>query len=158
MQPEGRTATSKQAVLPDEDTFDSDPVEDPELSEADLFDLVSFTMLLAAPRPDPPTEETERGAQTFDAIGCTDCHVPSLQGPRGPIPAYSDLLLHDMGAELADGFTMGEASRRGVSHSAAMGDRRGRSVPARWPSADGRRGDSLAWRRGEGRGGIATKS
>jgi len=110
MQPEGRTATSKQAVLPDEDTFDSDPVEDPELSEADLFDLVSFTMLLAAPRPDPPTEETERGAQTFDAIGCTDCHVPSLQGPRGPIPAYSDLLLHDMGAELADGFTMGDAA------------------------------------------------
>jgi len=109
MQPEGRAATGKQAVLPDEEAFDSDPVEDPELSEADLFDLVSFTMLLAAPRPDPPTEETERGALTFDAIRCTDCHVPSLQGPRGPIPAYSDLLLHDMGAELADGFTMGEA-------------------------------------------------
>ena len=103
-------ASEKQAVLPDEETIDQDPARDPELSEAELFDLVSFAMLLAAPRPNRPTEESERGAQTFQAIGCAGCHVPELVGPRGPIPAYSDLLLHDMGDDLADGFPMGEAA------------------------------------------------
>ncbi|MEM6955189.1 MAG: di-heme oxidoredictase family protein, partial [Myxococcota bacterium] len=38
------------------------------------------------------------------------CHVPALDGPRGFVPALSDLLLHDMGPELADGFAFGEAS------------------------------------------------
>ena len=67
-------------------------------------------MLLAAPRPDPPTTKTEAGSQLFEQIGCTGCHVRELQGPRGPIPAYSDLLLHDMGPDLADGMVFGLAS------------------------------------------------
>ena len=110
MQAAPHAPSEKQAVLPDEETIDQDAVRDPELSEAELFDLVSFAMLLAAPRPDAPTEQTDRGARGFDAIGCAGCHVPELTGPRGPIPAYSDLLLHDMGEDLADGFPMGESS------------------------------------------------
>ena len=31
-------------------------------------------------------------------------------GPRGALPVYSDLLLHDMGPDLADGIEQGEAS------------------------------------------------
>ncbi len=98
-----------QAAAPDEPTLDDDGVPDPELSEGDLFDLVSFAMLLGAPRPDEPTPESEEGRVLFDALHCTGCHVPTLLGPRGLIPAYSDLLLHDMGPELADGVTMGLA-------------------------------------------------
>ncbi|MCA9516305.1 MAG: c-type cytochrome, partial [Myxococcales bacterium] len=49
---------------------------------------------------------TKRGEKAFEDIGCATCHVPALKGPRGLIPAYSDLLLHDMGPELADGIRM----------------------------------------------------
>jgi CxxC motif-containing protein (DUF1111 family) len=103
---------AKQAVIPDEATIDLDDVPDPELSESELFDVVCFVSLLAAPRPDDPTAQTERGEATFDEIGCDGCHLPSLRGPRGAIPAYTDLLLHDVGDELADGFPMGEATGR----------------------------------------------
>jgi CxxC motif-containing protein (DUF1111 family) len=101
-----------QAVIPDEPTVDLDDIPDPELTESDLFDLVSFALLLAAPEPDEPTPQTELGRETFHEIGCNECHRPSLRGPRGAIPAYTDLLLHDMGDALADGFPMGEATGR----------------------------------------------
>ena len=102
----------KQAVIPDEPTVDDDDVPDPELSEDDLFDLLSFVLLLAAPAPDEPSAQTERGRDIFERIGCDRCHVRALQGPRGAIPAYSDLLVHDMGEELADGFRMEAATGR----------------------------------------------
>ncbi len=53
-----------------------------------------------------------RGKQIFNEAGCTSCHVPQLEtGIHPTIPAlshqiirpYTDLLLHDMGADLADG-------------------------------------------------------
>jgi CxxC motif-containing protein (DUF1111 family) len=99
-----------QVAAPETPTVDFDGVPDPELSIDDLFDLVSFAMLLAAPQPDPPTEQTMAGSDLFGEIGCTGCHVRALRGPRGGIPAYTDLLIHDMGSELADGITMGVAS------------------------------------------------
>jgi len=99
-----------QAVIPDEPTADLDEVADPELSESDLFDLVCFALLLAAPEPDEPTGQTKRGEKTFNGVGCAKCHLSSLHGPRGAIPAYTDLLLHDMGYELADGFPMQDAT------------------------------------------------
>ncbi len=99
-----------QAAAPAEPTVDDDPVPDPELSDDDLFDLVSFSMLLAAPQPDEPTAESETGRELFEQAGCTGCHVPALRSPRGMIPLYSDLLVHDMGDERADGVRMGEAT------------------------------------------------
>ncbi len=95
-----------QAAAPDEPTVDNDGVADPELSEQDLFDVVSFAMLLAAPAPDPVTAEVSAGQTLFSKVNCTACHTPALKGPRGMIPAYSDLLLHDMGADLDDGIEM----------------------------------------------------
>jgi len=100
----------RQAAAPDEPLTDDDDAPDPELSSQDLFDLVSFAMLLAAPDPEPPTEQTRAGLASFEAIGCADCHVATLEGPRGLLPLYSDLLLHDMGPELADGIPQGLAS------------------------------------------------
>lgn len=90
-------------------TTDNDGVPDPELSEQQLFDLVSFTLLLAAPEPDAFDADALAGEQLFDQAGCTACHVPELDGPRGPVGAYTDLLLHDMGSGLADGIEMGDA-------------------------------------------------
>jgi CxxC motif-containing protein (DUF1111 family) len=98
-----------QVAAPDAPTRDDDDVPDPELSADDLFDLVSFAMLLAPPIPDQPTPETDRGKRTFSELGCASCHVPQLRGPRGGVPAYTDLLLHDMGEAMADGIRMGEA-------------------------------------------------
>ncbi len=99
-----------QATPPSGDLSDDDGVEDPELGQEAVFDLVSWTMLLAAPEPDEPTERTGRGEQLFTSIGCADCHVPALEGPRGRVEAYTDLLLHEMGEELADGIQQGRAS------------------------------------------------
>ncbi|HTU62681.1 MAG TPA: di-heme oxidoredictase family protein, partial [Polyangiales bacterium] len=74
-----------------------------------LFDMVSFVMLLAAPSFSALDPCAANGGAVFDAIGCADCHTPRLDGPRGPLPVYSDLLLHDLGADLADGVTENEA-------------------------------------------------
>lgn len=105
-----RLARVLQAAAPDVPNFDDDGVPDPEMSQEELFDLVSFSMLLAAPQLEPPTAQSNRGRLLFHDAGCSDCHVPRLNGPRGPLPVYSDLLLHDMGEGLADGIVQGEAT------------------------------------------------
>jgi CxxC motif-containing protein (DUF1111 family) len=62
--------------------------------------------------------QSARGAELFAAIGCADCHVPSLRTrPDYPVPqladqdapVYSDLLLHEMGPAFADGLPEFEA-------------------------------------------------
>jgi len=93
----------------DEDLVDADGVPDPEMSQGDLFDLVAFALLLAGPAPEPLNDQTRTGQALFESVGCAKCHVPALQGPRGLVPLFSDLLLHDMGEELADGIQQGMA-------------------------------------------------
>ena len=100
-----------QAAAPDEPTLDDDGIPDPELAEDDLFDVVAFSMLLAAPQFDlEPTDAARRGKALFSEASCDGCHVATLESPRGLLPLYSDLLLHDMGQELADGIQMGLAT------------------------------------------------
>ena len=99
-----------QAAAPDGPTLDDDGVPDPELSTDDLFDLVSFAMLMAAPQVEPENDQIVRGRRLFDVARCSACHTPRLVGPHGPLPVYSDLLLHDMGADLADGIEQGLAT------------------------------------------------
>lgn len=102
-----------QAAASDAPTRDDDGVPDPELSPDDLYDLVSAAMLMAAPVVRTELTDTEvQGLEAFDRVGCGDCHTPRLDGPRGPLPVYSDLLLHDMGDALADGLVAGEATGR----------------------------------------------
>src|SRR5262249_19599378 len=59
-----------------------------------------------------------RGAKLFAQVGCSSCHVPTMHTRADyPIrqlanidaPVFTDLLLHDMGAALADGMTDGSA-------------------------------------------------
>ena len=97
----------RQAAAPAEPLFDEDGVPDPEMTDQELFDLVSFAMLTAAPTPDTnPSSAARAGKASFMEVGCADCHVPALESFRGLVPLYSDLLLHDMGPDLADGVTM----------------------------------------------------
>ena len=99
-----------QAAAPASPLTDEDPAPDPEMSTVDLFSLVTYAMLLAAPEPEELSAQGLRGRDVFDDLRCGACHAPRLEGPRGPLPIYSDLLLHDMGPELADGLVQGLAS------------------------------------------------
>jgi len=86
---------------------------DPEVTEAMLDDLAFFLTWLAPPAhrnlKDP---ERRRGEALFRSIGCAACHRETLTtGENARYPAlsriefhpYTDLLLHDLGAGLADG-------------------------------------------------------
>jgi CxxC motif-containing protein (DUF1111 family) len=104
-------------VVPDEGTFGgrpfppgTDPTPEPELSR-EAIDLVDFFVrLLAPPAPQRLSREARQGRDAFASAGCDGCHVPVLHTGDSPIralqhrevAAYTDLLLHDMGPELAD--------------------------------------------------------
>jgi CxxC motif-containing protein (DUF1111 family) len=70
------------------------------------------------PPPSVPEPGTSSGSELFRRIGCETCHRSSLTVGRDvdgrdtmrPIYPYTDLLLHDMGAALADGISEGDAS------------------------------------------------
>jgi len=100
----------RQAAAPETSLLDDDGVADPEMSTDDLYNLVSFSMLLAAPQLEELSEQGIRGRDLFNQLECAKCHVPRLEGPRGPLPIYSDLLVHDMGPELADGIVQSLAT------------------------------------------------
>ncbi|MHC4134921.1 MAG: di-heme oxidoredictase family protein [Planctomycetota bacterium] len=85
---------------------DSDDAPDPELSQADVDDIVFFLELLDfAPRRASTTQSLE-GEALFLTIGCAQCHVPVMDG----VELYSDLLLHDVQPEGFVGVTQGMAT------------------------------------------------
>ena len=85
----------------------------PEIENDDLMKVVLYASSLAVPAMrDANDSQVVEGFLLFDEIGCSGCHRPSaLTGIHPTIPAlsaqtifpYTDLLLHDMGEELADG-------------------------------------------------------
>jgi len=71
------------------------------------------------PEHDVDEASVERGRQLFAYAQCTGCHVAELKTSQNHrfqelrdqvIHPYTDLLLHDMGPELADTLTEGQAS------------------------------------------------
>lgn len=93
----------------------ADPTPDPEVGVEVAEAMADFMRFLAPPPqsfPDDPAEagQAREGRRTFDEIGCAACHTPVLMTDvhevealsRKPAPLYSDLLLHDMGSDLAD--------------------------------------------------------
>jgi CxxC motif-containing protein (DUF1111 family) len=93
------------------------PVEAPD----PIMDLVTFyAQNLAVPaRRDIDRPEVLKGKQLFYGSGCASCHTPKFVTRRDApdkaqsfqlIWPYSDFLLHDIGAELADGQQVGDAS------------------------------------------------
>lgn len=84
-----------------------------ELREELLESLTFWISSLDAPLPrDQNNPAVKHGEKLFSAVKCAQCHVPELKtGKSALIPQlsgktihpYTDLLLHDMGPELADG-------------------------------------------------------
>lgn len=81
-------------------------------------EVAAFVTLLAPPPRHEPDEPARTGERIFAEIGCAQCHAPSLApapeaeaelGYPPEIRAYTDLLLHDMGPDLADGLAEGNA-------------------------------------------------
>ena len=87
-----------------------DPVPEPEIAQEQLDLTDAFVRFLAPPTPLKLAREGRRGRELFSQIGCAACHVPTLRTGDSPVPAlrnkefpaYTDLLLHDMGPDLAD--------------------------------------------------------
>jgi CxxC motif-containing protein (DUF1111 family) len=87
--------------------------EGPQLSESFLQSVVSYVSTLAVPaRRRHADPGVRRGKALFAEVGCAGCHTPVLQTGTHPelpelsnqkIRPFTDLLLHDMGPELADG-------------------------------------------------------
>ena len=85
---------------------------EPEIDDKLLADVTLYASTLAVPaRRQPDAPEVLHGKQLFLAAGCDACHTPRHRtGPDSAIPEvadqlifpYTDLLLHDMGDELAD--------------------------------------------------------
>src|SRR5216117_2127493 len=94
---------------------ETDPVPDPEITLDDIEKVTSFTRFLAPPPRQIFTNYDDqnlasRGKKLFAVLKCAVCHVPTMKtGPsaiksldRKEVALYSDLLVHAMGAELAD--------------------------------------------------------
>lgn len=96
-----------------------DNVADPEVSTETINNVVIYLQTLRAPqRRDANNANVQQGEKVFSQIGCASCHLPEMQTGASAIAPlafqkaalYSDLLLHDMGPELADNYPEGEAT------------------------------------------------
>lgn len=99
------------------DTYSGD-ILPAEIDRETISDVVFYLKTLKAPiarNQDDPDVQT--GKILFDQINCTGCHKPTLKTGYSPVEVlsykefhpYTDLLLHDMGSELNDGYTEGYA-------------------------------------------------
>ena len=101
-----------------------DPARNPAvLSDIEAF--ADFIRMLAPPVPSPDTPSTKRGRDAFIKVGCALCHTPSFKTGSAiasgssvrpsaalsdqSVNLWSDLLVHHMGKDLADGITQGSA-------------------------------------------------
>jgi CxxC motif-containing protein (DUF1111 family) len=91
--------------------------------------FTEFMRFVDAPRPAPLTSRAQHGKDLFSSVGCALCHTPSFKtagtanpttpleeiGPRSvalrgqSVNLFSDLLVHHMGATLADNIVQGNA-------------------------------------------------
>ncbi len=83
----------------------------PAATEVDT-ELLQLVLAYLESLPPPVSRVEPAGLALFERNGCARCHVPSLPGAAGPVSAFSDLLLHDMGQGLADAFTPESAGAR----------------------------------------------
>ena len=102
-----------------------DKVADPEdevdaaTGRGDIDVVADFMRLLGPPPQKPLSPGAMAGWGVFRQIGCDGCHQPVLVTGRSeipalnlkPVPLFSDLLLHDMGA-LGDGIAQADAGPR----------------------------------------------
>jgi CxxC motif-containing protein (DUF1111 family) len=90
---------------------------------SDVVGFAMFMRLLAPPTPSTTSpggaRSIEDGSRVFTQIGCALCHTPTMKtGPSAFTPSlsnanvnlFSDLLVHNMGSNLADGVSQGSAA------------------------------------------------
>ncbi|XZF16564.1 di-heme oxidoreductase family protein [Chitinophagaceae bacterium MMS25-I14] len=87
----------------------------PDLPDSTLNAVIFYIKTLAVPaRRDVLNADVKRGQQLFVQLNCSGCHKPTIQTgvdvtspylSNQRIHPYTDLLVHDMGAGLADGYT-----------------------------------------------------
>lgn len=91
---------------------------DPEIATSTVNDVVFYLQTLKAPiQRNQGDAVVKKGATIFNQINCASCHKSELKTGYSPIKAlsnktfapYTDLLLHDMGSGLDDGYTEGSA-------------------------------------------------
>lgn len=99
------------------DNYSGDRVQ-PEIDRQTINDVVFYLKTLKASVPrDQDNPDVRAGRQLFEQANCVACHKPTLKTGFSPIDAiafkefhpYTDLLLHDMGPALDDGYTEGYA-------------------------------------------------
>ncbi len=108
-----------------------------ELADDDLAKLTTYMRLVAVPGQRSPADaQVQQGQQIFKTIGCANCHVtdvvtsanhPFAELRAQDIKPFSDLLLHDMGPDLAD--NSGVMASEDVSAPAAASEWR---TPPLW--------------------------
>src|ERR1700680_4329484 len=92
---------------------------------SDIEAFADFMRMLAPPIPSPDTPSTANGRALFTRAGCVHCHTPSFTTGKmiasgssttpsaalsnQTVNLFSDLLVHHMGRDLADGITQGAA-------------------------------------------------
>jgi CxxC motif-containing protein (DUF1111 family) len=92
---------------------------------SDIEAFADFMRMLAPPTPAPDTPSIANGRAVFTRVGCVHCHTPSFTTGKmiasgsstSPSAAlsnqtvnlFSDILVHHMGRDLADGITQGSA-------------------------------------------------
>lgn len=85
---------------------------------SDVTGFAAFMRFLGPLQPVTANASTARGAAVFASIGCSQCHTPSMKTgtvtsaalSNQTVNLYSDLLLHHMGPNLADGISQGLAT------------------------------------------------
>ncbi|MBC7383254.1 MAG: thiol oxidoreductase [Bacteroidia bacterium] len=91
---------------------------DPEITAQTIQDNVFYQKTLKAPLArNQNNSDVISGKQIFINIGCVTCHKKELKTGHSTISSlseklffpYTDLLLHDMGSDLDDGYTEGSA-------------------------------------------------
>ncbi|MFN0188560.1 MAG: di-heme oxidoredictase family protein, partial [Bacteroidia bacterium] len=91
---------------------------DPEVSTQEVLNVVFYLQTLKAPIQRKQQDATVNlGRQLFSTVDCDKCHTHTMMTGSSSVEAlsnktihpYTDLLLHDMGTGLDDGYTEGNA-------------------------------------------------
>ncbi len=114
----GLTSSLFPDEVPNPDGLRDDLRPGVDLPDETIDDVAAYVRLLAIPRREGLTDA---GSAAFARARCATCHVPSLRTQRDFSVAaladvdasiYTDILLHDMGSDLADGVREGGAGPR----------------------------------------------
>jgi hypothetical protein len=106
-------------VRTDNDDHDNKAFDNPLHIMPDWMQFQIMMRFTDGPAPDSnPSESAKHGKAVFANIGCSLCHTPQMQTAPvmnsavlqdRPVNLFSDLLVHHMGARLADDIVQGQA-------------------------------------------------